>query len=179
MGLLNKPALIWAYAEWQELRAAAGASRSHRWSRASPKREGLWPISPLSGPRRASQQQSIFQSLAPLSSPPAPGFYPPNTSAAPHHAPSLQPQPSCCPEPCPDPRAYAADSESSQEHPRLEGPQTHLQHPVEIEYFRTFTKAWSTPVGEEDLGQLPYPPKTPTSPLYSCINYFILVWLPH
>lgn len=152
---------------------------SHWRSGASPKRGGLWPISPLSGPRRASQQQSILQSLALLSFPPARGFHPPKTSTAPHDVPGSQPQPSCCPEPGPDPRAYAADSESSQEHPGLEGPQTHLRHPVEMEYFRTFTKAWSAPVGEEDLGQLPYPPKTPTSPLYSCINYFILVWLPH
>lgn len=141
-------------------------------SRTSPVQEGLWPVSLILGPRRASQQQriSIAWHCFPL---------PPQTSTAPHGGPSSQPQPSCCPEPGPDPRAYAADSESSQEHLGLEGPQTHLQHPVEMEYFRIFTKAWSAPAGEKDLGQLPYPPKNPTSLLYSCINYFILVWLPH
>lgn len=51
------------------------------------------------------------------------------------------------------------------EHPGLERPQTHLQYPVEMENFQTFTKAWNALAGEEDLGQLVNSPKTPTAAL--------------
>lgn len=126
---------------------------------------GLWPVSQLSEPTKASQPQTILQSLAPFFSLLSWEFDPPKTPVTPHNAPCSQSQPSCHPEAGPDLHAYAADSHSSLEHPGLEGPQTHLQHPVEMENFRTFTKAWTALVEEEDLGQLPYSPKTPTAAL--------------
>lgn len=166
MGLLNKPSLIWARAEQQDHRESgylplsvpictggAGKALSER----------SLTLFPLSEPARTSQPESILQSLAPslLSW----ESDPPKTPVTPHNAPCSQSQPSCCPEASPDLYAYAADSEISREHPGLEGPQTYLQHPVEMENFQTFTKAWSALVGEEDLGQLPNSPKTPTAAL--------------
>lgn len=126
---------------------------------------GLWLISSFSESTRASQPQSILQNLAPFSSLLSWEFDPPKTPVTPHNAPCPQSQPSCCLEASPDLHAYAADSESCREHPGLERPQTHLQHPVEMENFQTFKKAWNALVGEEDLGQLVNSPKTPTAAL--------------
>lgn len=169
MGLLNKPSLIWARAEQQDhsgrgclplslpiCTGGAGKALSERSLTHLPSLGANTSISTTERPNHRAWHHSPLLSWE---------FHPPKTPVTPHNAPCSESQPICCPEASPDLHAYAVDSESSWEHPGLEGPQTHLQHPVEMENFQTFTKAWSALAGEEDLGQLPNSPKASTAAL--------------
>lgn len=149
MGLLNKPSLIWARAEQQDhsgrgclpfslpnCMSRGGKALSERSLIYVPTLGANTSIPTTESPNHRASSRAWHHS--PLLSW---EFHPPKTPVTPPNAPCSESQPSCCPEASPDLHAYAADAESSWEHPGLEGPQTHLQYPVEMENFRTFTKA--------------------------------------